>query len=362
MPPIDKEKKRDELLRATLIAVAPGTALRDGLERIIRAETGALIVLGDGDGVEPIVSGGFRIDEEFSAQRLSELAKMDGAIVLSSDGDRIVRANVHLVPDPSIPTMESGTRHRTAERVAKQTGRPVVAVSQSMRLVTLYVDASKRTLDDVSQIISRASQATQALERYKQRLDEVSASLSALEVEDLATLRDAVNVLQRAEMVRRIAQEIEALLSELGTEGRLLRMQLEELMLGVESERALVVRDYANPKRGRWEQAVLADLALLTPEELLDPTAIAKAINHPATPEAFEQTISPKGYRLLSKIPRLPEAVVERLVSKFGRLQKIMGAGLEELLSVEGVGAARATSIKEGLTRLAESSILERYM
>lgn len=358
----EKERKRDEQLRATLVAVAPGTLLREGLERIIRADTGALIVIGNGSSLEPIVSGGFKIDEDFTAQRLSELAKMDGAIVISEDASRILRANVHLVPDPTIPTEESGTRHRTAERVARQTGRAVVAVSHSMRIVTLYVDTSKRTLDDVSAIMARANQATQTLERYKMRLDEVSASLSALEVEDLATLRDALNAVQRAEMVRRIAQEIEALLIELGTEGRLLRLMVEELMLGVETERALVVRDYALPKRGRSILAVLEDLSALSPEELLDPSVLAKALNHPAAPETLEQTVSPRGYRLLSKIPRLPESVIERIIAKFGRLQRVMTAGLDELLSVEGVGAARATSIKEGLTRLAESSILERYM
>lgn len=358
----DRERNRDELLKAMLIAVAPGTPLREGLERIIRAETGALLVLGDGSHLEPILSGGFSIDEEFTAQRLSELAKMDGAIVLSSDGSRIARANVHLVPDPSIPTLESGTRHRTAERVAKQAGVPVVAVSQSMRLVTLYVDSAKRTLDDVSQIMSRANQAMQTLERYKQRLDEVAGTLSALEVEDVATLRDAITVLQRAEMVRRIAQEIESLLLELGSEGRLLSLQLEELMQGVEMERALVVQDYALPKRGRPLLSGLKDLAQLSPEELLDPAAFAKAMRHPTAPEALEQSVSPKGYRLLSKIPRLPESIVERIVAKFGRLQGVMSASLEDLMSVEGVGAARASSIKEGLTRLAESSILERYM
>lgn len=361
MAPTDKDRKSEERLRATLIAVAPGTLLRDGLERIIRAETGGLIVLGDAE-VASIVSGGFRIDEEFTSQRLSELAKMDGAIVLTSDVSRIIRANVHLEPDRSIQTEESGTRHRTAERVAIQTGTPVIAVSSSMRIVTLYVDSVKRTLEDVAQIMSRANQATQTLERYKQRLNEVAASLSALEVEDLATLRDVVTVLQRVEMVRRIAQEIEMLLIELGVEGRLVRLQLEELVLGVDAERTLIVRDYAVPKRGRSLQAALSDLGALTPEELLDPSAPARALNHPVTPEALEQLCSPKGYRLLSKIPRLPEAVIERLVSKFGRLQKVITASVDDLLSVEGVGAARASSIKEGLHRLAESSILERYM
>ncbi|MHB8512923.1 MAG: DNA integrity scanning diadenylate cyclase DisA [Actinomycetota bacterium] len=362
MPPSEKDRKRDELLRSTLTAVAPGTTLREGLQRIIRADSGALIVIGNGSALEPIVSGGFRIDEEFTAQRLSELAKMDGAIVLSDDATRILRANVHLVPDPSIHTDESGTRHRTAERVAKQTQHAVVAVSHSMRIVTLYVDTTKRTLDDVSSIMARANQATQTLERYKTRLDEVSASLSALEVEDLATLRDAINVLQRAEMVRRIAQEIETLFIELGSEGRLLRLQVEELMLGVEAERGLIVRDYAAPKRRRTIEAMLGNLAALTPEELLDPFALAKAINHVAAPETLDQTISPKGYRLLSKIPRLPDSIIERIVARFGNLQQTIAASLDELLSVEGVGAARASSIKEGLTRLAESSILERYM
>lgn len=356
----DKDKSRDDLLRATL-AVAPGTPLREGLERIIRADTGALIVIGNGP-LGDIVSGGFRIDEEFTAQRLSELAKMDGAIVLSDDGERIVRANVHLVPDPAIHTDESGTRHRSAERVARQTGLTVIAVSQSMRIVTLYAGDVKRSLEDVSQVMARANQAIQTLERYKQRLDEVSASLSALEVEDLATLRDAIVVLQRAELLRRIAQEIEALLVELGTEGRLLRLQLEELMQGVETERTLVVRDFAQTKRGRPVPTILGDLAGLTPEDLLEPVTFARALNFPPVSESLEQQVAPKGFRLLSKIPKLPEAVVERIVSRFGRLSKIMAADLDDLLSVDGVGAARATSIKEGLARLAESSILERYM
>lgn len=359
--PQDKERRRDERVRATLDMVAPGTPLRDGLERILRAETGGLIVLGDAES-DSIISGGFRIDEEFTAQRLSELAKMDGAIVLSSDAGRIVHANVHLVPDSSIPTYESGTRHRTAERVAKQTGRPVIAVSQSMRVVTLYVDSGKRVLEDIPALLTRANQALQTLERYKQRFDEVSATLSALEVEDLATLREVLNVVQRIEMVRRIAQEIESLVADLGVEGRLLRLQLEELMGGVETERSLLVRDYVVPKRGRSLNAVLDDLERLSPEELLDPLVLARTLNQPASLEALEQPVSPKGYRLLSKIPRLPQPVIDRIVAKFGRVQKVMTASPDDLLSVDGVGAARATLIKEGLTRLAESSLLERYL
>jgi diadenylate cyclase len=356
----DKDRRPPEALRSTLAAVAPGSPLREGIERILRAETGGLIVLGNGAAVEPVLSGGFGIDEEFTAQRLSELAKMDGAIILDAERDRIIRANVHLVPDHSIPTAESGTRHRTAERVAKQTSAPVIAVSQSMRTVTVYVESAKHVLDEIPALLGRANQAMQTLERYKQRFDQVSASLSALEVEDLATLRDAINALQRAEMVRRIANEIEALVAELGAEGRLLGLQLEELMGGVEAERSLVVRDYVIAKRGRPVEAHLAELDDLSPEELLDPAAFARVLGQPATPEALEGNIAAKGYRLLSKIPRLPEAVVDRIIGRFGSLQKLMGASLDDLLSVEGVGAARATSIKDGLARLAESSFLDR--
>ena len=234
----------DDLFRSTLAAVAPGTPFRDGLERILRGHTGALIILGHDKVVEGVCTGGFELDVEFSATRLRELAKMDGAIVLSSDLQRVVRAAVHLVPDPTIHTEESGTRHRTAERVAKQTAYPVISVSQSMHIIAMYVAGRRYVLDGSAAILSRANQALATLERYKQRLDAVAGALSALEIEDLVTVRDAISVSQRLEMVRRIADEIEGYVVELGADGRLLSLQLEELMAGVEIERELTVRDY----------------------------------------------------------------------------------------------------------------------
>lgn len=349
-------------LRSALERLAPGTPLREGLERILRAETGALVVLGDSPAVGSVSSSGFRIDEDFTPQRISELAKMDGAIIVTEDAGRILRANVHLVPDPSIPTQESGTRHRTAERVARQTGFPVVAVSQSMHIVTLYLDSTKRVLEDVPAILARANQALQTLERYKQRLNEVSANLLALEVEDLATLRDVIAAIQRTEMVMRIADEVDALVVELGSEGRLMRLQVDELMGGVDVDRRMLVRDHVASKRARSLEAVLKELVSLSPEDLLDPLAVARVLGYPATAETLDAQSSPRGYRILSRIPRLPTAVVDRIVAGFGRLPKIMAASTEDLLAVEGVGAARAASVKEGLVRLAESSILDRYL
>jgi diadenylate cyclase len=356
------DRKRDERLLVVLQQVAPGKALREGLERILRASTGALIVLGDSPEVKGVLSGGFPIDVEFTAQRLSELAKMDGAMVLSADAGRILFANVHLVPDAAIPTQESGTRHRTAERVAKQTGAPVVSVSQSMRIVTLYVGGLKYVLEEISSILARGNQALQTLERYKLRLDEVFGALSALEVEDLVTLRDVVAVIQRIEMVRRIADEIDLYITELGADGRLLRLLLDELLAHVEDDRMLVAKDYLVARRGVTVSKVLAELDAISTEELLDLPALARALNHQPTPEALEITVSSRGFRLLSKIPRLPGSVIEKLVGHFQSLERLMGASLEELDEVEGVGETRAKAIKEGLSRLAEASILERYV
>ena len=354
----------EDLLRSTLAAVAPGTALRDGLERILRGNTGGLIVLGFDKSVETLSTGGFSLDVDFSAQRLRELSKMDGAVVVTSDLTKIVRASVQLVPDPDIPTEETGTRHRTAERVAKQTGYPVISVSQSMRIIALYIQGRRYVLDDSAAILSRANQALATLERYKLRLDEVAGTLSALEIEDLVTVRDALAVSQRLEMVRRIAAEIEGYVVELGTDGRLLILQLDELMAGVEGERELVVRDYllSSGRRTRTVEDALAELDSLTGADLLDLTVVGKAIGFPATVDALEAAVSPRGYRLLAKVPRLPRLVVDRLVEHFGGLQKLLAAGIDDLQAVEGVGETRARSVREGLSRLAESSILERYV
>ena len=353
----------EDLVRATLALVAPGTELRDGLERILRGRTGALIVLGHDKVVEEIATGGFPIDIGFSATRLRELAKMDGAIICDRDADRIMRAATQLVPDPRIETSESGTRHRTAERVAKQTGYPVVSVSQSMRIVALYVAGRRVVLEDSSAILSRANQALQTLERYKARLDEVTGTLSALEIEDLVTVRDVANVLQRLEMVRRIKDEVDDYVVQLGTDGRLLSLQLEELTGGLSDDLDLVVRDYIGESRGELTlEEAIERLQAIDSTELLDPAAGAKALGFSVVGDALDSSVSPLGHRLLSKVPRLPGAIVERLVDHFGSLQRLLAANIDDLMEVDGVGEGRARAVREGLSRLAETSILERYV
>ncbi|WP_108666120.1 DNA integrity scanning diadenylate cyclase DisA [Euzebya rosea] len=352
--------ERDDALVDMLQQVAPGTVLRAGIERIIKAGKGALIVLGYDKQMEELRSGGFQLKAKLTAQHLSEVAKMDGAILIDNACENILWANVHLVPDSGIPTMETGTRHRTADRMAKQTNIPVISVSESMQIVSVYVGGHKHVLEELSSIMFRANQALATLERYRNRLDEVSAALSALEIENVVTLGNVVQVLQRAERVARISEEIEHAVAELGTEGRLLQLQLDELLLGVESERELVVADYLADRR-RKVSKVMEALAALDDAELLEHGKVARALGYSPAEQGDERPVTARGYRLLSRIPRLPDQIVEKLVDKFSSVDHLLDATLEDLGTVDGIGETRARAIKEGLARLAESSILERY-
>jgi diadenylate cyclase len=351
---------RDERRRAALAVVAPGTALRDGLERIVRGNTGALIVLGFDEAVERICSGGFELRAEFSATRLRELAKMDGAIVLDRAGATILRAAVQLVPDPDLPTQESGTRHRTAERVARQAGYPVITVSKSMRVIAVFAAGERFVLEDSGALLARAHQALATLERYKRRLDRATGTLSALEIEDRVTVRDLTAVAQRLEMVRRIADEIGGYLVELGTDGGLLALQLAELTAGSEQERELFLRDYAPAGQQAAGAELAGRLAGLSADELLDLPAIAAAIR-PGLADDLDLQVSPRGHRLLGRIPRLPAADAASIVEHFGGLQKLLSASAQDLAQVARVDPGQASRVREGLSRLAESALLEQY-
>lgn len=346
-------------MRATLAQVAPGTDLREGLERILRGHTGGLIVLGHDETVAGISGGGFGMDVEFTSTGLRELAKMDGAVILDRNATRIVRAAVQLMPDASIPTQETGTRHRTAERVAIQTGFPVISVSKSMETIALYYDGQRKVLENSTVILGKANQALATLERYRQRLDEVGSTLSALEVEDLATVRDVLLVTQRLEMVRRMSAEIDEFVVELGVDGRLLDLQLREVVSGVGADQVLLMRDYL-PDPDEFASTIV-HLDESDDASLMDLTALAAHMGLASDPDGLDRPLSPRGYRLLGRVPRLPEAVVQRLIDNFGSLQKLLAASIDDLQSVEGVGEARARSVRDALSRLAESSILDRY-
>jgi len=343
-----------------LAAVAPGMPLREGLGRILQAGKGALIVVGDGPDVLQICSGGFLLDAEYSPQRLAELAKMDGAIVLAPDASRIARANVHLVPDPSLPTTETGTRHRTAERVARFVDVPVLSVSEDMNVITLYRHDQKHTFETIARLFSKANQALSTLERFRRSLDAASGTLNVLELEDCVTAREVVQVLQRLEMVRRIADEIDRHVAELGVDGRLVLLQLGELMGGVRDDRRAVLRDYVELSATWSPEKALVALSALPTDALLDPKALARAVRLVRSGDDIDGPVQPKGYRVLAHIPRLADGLAVRIAERFGSLPKLMRASVAELCGVEGIGEARAGSIRDGLDRLAETARLDR--
>jgi diadenylate cyclase len=342
--------------------VAPGTALRDGLDNILHAHTGGLIVIGDVDDLAFLFSGGIKLDLDYSPELLYELAKMDGAIVLSSNATKIAHANIQLTPDPTIHTLETGTRHRTAQRVSKQTDATVVAISERREVVSLYVDGDKYILAEIPVVLAKANQALATLDKYRSRLDQVSTRLTALEFEGGATLHDVLTVLQRAELMTRMAVEIERYIVELGTEGRLIEMQLDETMVGVSADKAALVHDYLLDDGDESFSVAFDQLVRLAHQDLLDFGRLAELLGYDRKLNTLDYPISPRGIRILGRIPRLPKLVVRRIVDEFGGLEELLAANDGELETVDGVGEIRAKDIREGLRRLQEINLVDRYL
>jgi diadenylate cyclase len=365
LPPGDElnelEARQDPRLLRALDMVSPGTPLREGIDNIVHAQTGGLIVIGEPDDISFLFSGGIRLDIDYTPALLYQVAKMDGAIVLDSHASCISWANVQLMPDPTILSMETGTRHRTAERVSKQTDALVIAISARRDVVSLYVQGVKYILQDIPTVLSKANQGLATLEKYRARLDQVSARLTGLEFSGAAVLYDVLSVLQRAELVTRMATEVERYIIELGTEGRLIEMQLEESVVGVMADRVALVRDHHADGTEEHVELTLEQLAALPHEEVLDFGRLAELLGYDRKTSTVDFPVSPRGYRALSRIPRLPRLVAQRLVQRFGDIEAILEASDDELAEVEGVGETRAKDIREGLRRLQEVDLVDRY-
>ena len=354
----DPRKNRD--LLDALRQVAPGTALRAGIDDIIRAHLGALLVIGEPSDLAFLFSGGMRLDLPFTAQGLYELAKMDGAIIVNSNLSRLVYANVQLMPDPAIPSSETGTRHRTAERVAKQTDALVVSISQQRETVTIFRDQIRYQLGEISDVLARTNQALGTLETYRQRLDQGLTRLTALEFQGAVTLDDVLVVLQRGEMATRMGEEIERNCVELGEEGRLIRMQLDELSEHVPREKAAVVYDYeAKPGNA---PIVLERLAELPYGRLVVFEDLVELLGYSRDTNPLDVSVAPRGYRVLQQLPRIPESVIRHVVRDFGSLDAIIRASHRDLEAVDGVGSVRAREIRDGLRRLQEHNLVDRYL
>lgn len=361
-------RKEDEVLEIIKL-LAPGTKLRAGLENVLKAKTGALIVVSEKESVLKITDGGFNIDEPFTPANLYELAKMDGGIVLSTGAKKILKANVQFVPDAKVKTEETGTRHRTAERVAKQTGELVICISQRRSIITIFKGDFRYVINDTDAVLTRANQALETLEKYKVIFDSMLNVLGELEFDDLVSLETVITAIYRAEMVMKMNNEVERNIAELGEEGRLIKMQLDELVSNVEREEINIINDYVMngskkvSLKGKKQVKIIEELRSMSKDELINPEKIAKLLGYETDSSSayLDLNVSPRGYRMLSKIPKMPSNIIENLIDSFTSLQGICRASIEELDDVEGIGETRAKAINQSLRRLQEQYLLRSY-
>ncbi len=345
------DDERAVKVRAVLEQLAPGSPFREAIDRILLQGNGALVVMGGGPQLEEVCSGGFQLqDSPFTPARLAELAKMDGAIVLDDSSRQILAANVHLHPDATLATDETGSRHRTAQRVTRQTGKPVIAVSEERNVATLYVEKQKHQLANPADLVAEVNQALITLERFRRRLDEAVERLTRLEISDQMTYRQVAIVLQRAELVLRIGEKIGLDARRLGGGGSLVELQLADLLHGVDQLRMLVVKDYGPTSDEESCRATLTALEGVSEEQLIRPTRVASALGF----EHVDTPVQPTGYRLLTQVPRLPESVRASVVEHFADLQSIVRASVEQLAVAEGIGQMRATELRRFFDRLSD--------
>ena len=352
---------KEDPIAEILKKIAPGTPIREGLDNILKAKTGALLLITDKQEViEEVVDGGFFINEDYTSSKLYELAKMDGAIVLSGDMKKILFANAQLIPSREIETRETGTRHRTAERTAKQTGELVISISQRRNIITIFKGNFRYILEDTNAVLNKANQGIQTLERYKKVFDSRLSILNEYEFNDIVTLKNVIDVIQRAEMVMRIADEIQRQIYELGNDGRLVKMQLDELIGGLEKEELLIIKDYmASAKKKKTPEKILEELSEISYEEVMRETTVSKLLGYETFDNYDEVGVYTRGYRILNKVPRMPANIVENLILSFKSFQHILDADIESLDEVDGIGEVRARTIKQSLKRMQEQFMFE---
>lgn len=332
-----------------LSLVAPGSKLREGLDNILDGQKGALILVGIDEEVEKVLDGGFSLNCEYTPERLFELSKMDGAIILDDKIERILYANVHLQPDKRYLTDESGTRHRTAQRIAKQLDRITIAISERKRVQTLYKGEIRYKLRSLEGLMNEASQGINTLERYRYVLDKSLINLTLLELDGIATVEEVCIVLQKFEMFKRIKIDVIECLFELGSEGKLLRLQLEDLVFGLKDEKLEFLKDYYTGGEEK-EEELAAEMSALDDSELLDLAKLSSVLGFGKTTKSLDNPVTTKGYRLLSKFGKLTRKDVGSLVDKFGQLSKIQEASVEELSEV--ISKFKANAVKRGFERV----------
>lgn len=349
----------DKEILSMIKMTAPGTMLREGLDHILRAGNGALIVVTDPAKLTCLIDGGFRIDREFKPAYLYELSKMDGAIVLNKDASRILMANTMLIPNPLIQTSETGTRHKAAERTARETGELVICISQRRNTISLYKGSLKVVLRSTPEIMAFANNALQTLDKNRKVLMRELDKLTYLEFNDMCRYTDVINVIIRCEIASRIADEIRTCICELGVEGRFISIQLEELLVNIEDEELLIIEDYMPEDSGIQPAELIEKLHGLSDDDLARYEVIFRLLGYNPEAVSMDIPVSPRGFRALSKITRIPKSVQGKIICTFSNLKGIIAATVDQLDLVDGIGGQRARNINQGLRKIKERICLD---
>ena len=348
-----------ESLDDILKLISPGTQMREGLNRIVEQGNGGLLVIGNQDQVEKIISSGFSMNAKLTPQTLSELSKMDGALVIEEDLSTITYSNAHLSPDPSIQSEETGTRHKAAEQTSKQLNLPTIAISGRRNRITVYFKSKSYILRDIEDILSKVNQALLILDQYRDDFTESRRELTAMEISGRVLPFHVAQVLRYISQMIHMEKEINRMFVELGEEKDLPERQLENLMVGVESDFNFIIEDYKTDQENNIEE-IKAQIMDISSENLLSTEKVMNPLGYDEGD--LDRFLNPRGFRLLESIPRLPTTVINRMVKRFENLENVLHADKEELQEVKGIAQARANNIEAGLRRLENRVVLREEL
>jgi len=326
-----------------LTQLLPGEPLRIGVDLIAYKKTGALIVIGSSAKLDKISSGGVDlINCEYSPEMLSELAKMDGAIIVDELVTKILKANVHLNPSDTLNTTQTGTRHRTAERTAEETSLTVITVSEESSLVKVFTNSDTTELEEPSVILGRVNESLQSVDRMRRRFDDAVAELGELEIENSLSNQQVLEVIQRGELLTRLAKQVRSEALRLGGEAGLVLIQIDSLESGVTDTLNLVLKDHLPAKKYRNIAKATDEISRQSYEELNDINYLGSVLGK----LPLDDLSTSKGYRVLARLPNLPENLHDSIIQKFKTLPKLLSSSPEKLYEIEGIGQGRAQQLR----------------
>ena len=322
----------------------PGEPLRKGVDLIADKKSGGLIVIGSSNKLEKISSGGINLKNcSYTPEMLSELAKMDGAVIVDENVSAILKANVHLNPSDNLQTSETGTRHRTAERVSAETNLKVIAVSEESSAIKVFHNMKVIELEEPAMILGRVNESLQSVDRMRRRFDEVLLQLGELEMEDTITNQQVLTVIQRGELLIRLANQVKNEAENLGEEAGIVMIQIESLESGVEYTLSLVLKDHLPSKKYRNIKKAKSEISNMTYEELNTISYLGAILMM----QPLDEISTPRGYRVLARLPGLPDNLHDPLIKKFKTLPKLLGASTDKLFQVDGIGRNRAQQLRD---------------